>query len=908
MLQPRRPRRHACLVVCCFTLHFLIPNSFGVRVVAAAPFQQAISTAQTPEEKLAVALIEARTDIERQALLDAQTQISKVDLRRAINKLGDRERFAGNYARAFEIFSIMQDAAARLGDETGIAVALSNKGAVHLSQGDYVQADDTLNKSLAIDERLDNKKERALTLNRIAIMYRQQGDYNAALRLYQKALTIEEELRNDVGIARLLTNISLVFSSQGDYELGLQYAERSLKMREMTTDKGNIAISLNNVGQAYQGLGDYAQALAYYERSNKLATEAGIKEGMAITLTNIGLIYELQGKLPAALETYRKALTLAEAIGDKQYISNTLNQTARVLNSQNQHADALAHAERAGTIARQINLMEAIAEARNIAGQAHAALNNSVQARRAFDESISAIEILRSNVGGGEQNQQRYFEGKISPYYRVINLLIKQNKSSEAFAYAERAKARVLLDVLQNGRAGINRTLTTTEREREQNLNRRLASLNMQAARERGKSSPDAPALLKIEAEIKEARLDYENFQTTLYLAHPELRAARGETPPINLARAAELLPDAETALLEYVVTRDATHLFVLTRRSDAGSPVELKTYTLPVAAKDLTERANRFRELIAARGAFQTPARELYDTLLRPAEVQLKRKRRLVIVPDAALWNVPFQVLRPTANRFLIEDAAVSYAPSLTALVEMRKSARRKTATLPDATLLAFGNPALSDDTAQTLQVAVRGETSAPLSPLIAAEREVAGLRELYGARASRVYIGRAASEARVKAEAGRFRILQFATHGVLDDASPMYSHLVLSQAKDETSEDGLLEAWEMMNLDLRAGMVVLSACETARGRIGAGEGVIGMTWALFVAGVPTTVVSNWKVSSESTAELMLDFHRNLKKAPVPQSPAEALRQAALKLMKSGGAYRHPFYWAAFAVVGDGD
>jgi CHAT domain-containing protein len=154
------------------------------------------------------------------------------------------------------------------------------------------------------------------------------------------------------------------------------------------------------------------------------------------------------------------------------------------------------------------------------------------------------------------------------------------------------------------------------------------------------------------------------------------------------------------------------------------------------------------------------------------------------------------------------------------------------------------------------------------------------------------------------LKAEAGRYHVLHLATHGILNDAAPMYSYLLLSTTATPGNEDGLLEAWEVMRLDLKARLVVLSACETARGRIGAGEGVIGLSWALFVAGCPTTVVSQWQVESASTTELMLAFHRNLQPARV--SEAEALRQAALQLLRSK-SYRHPFFWAPFVVMGDG-
>jgi len=190
-------------------------------------------------------------------------------------------------------------------------------------------------------------------------------------------------------------------------------------------------------------------------------------------------------------------------------------------------------------------------------------------------------------------------------------------------------------------------------------------------------------------------------------------------------------------------------------------------------------------------------------------------------------------------------------------------------------------------------------------LDPLPEAEAEVKGLGRLYGAAHSKIYLGAEAREDRAKNEAGEFRVIHFATHGVLNDAAPMYSHLVLAQG--DRNEDGLLEAWELTQMDLRADLVVLSACETARGRFGAGEGVIGLSWAMFVAGAPATVVSQWKVESASTRELMLGFHQRLMaSSKAKMTKAEALRQAALKLMKNPGA-SHPFYWAGFVLVGDG-
>jgi CHAT domain-containing protein len=300
----------------------------------------------------------------------------------------------------------------------------------------------------------------------------------------------------------------------------------------------------------------------------------------------------------------------------------------------------------------------------------------------------------------------------------------------------------------------------------------------------------------------------------------------------------------------------------------------------------------------------FRAAATELYSLLLKPAQAQLSGKDNLIIVPEMELWNLPFQALVSGSGRYVIQDYALSYSPSLTVLREMAK-ARKKEKPFA-ATLLAFGNPTLRKDAVDKLQSSYRDER---LSPLPEAEQEVKELAQLYGPKRSQILIGAEAREDRMKADAGKFRILHLATHGILDDASPMYSYVVMAQPDRNSSEDGLLEAREIMNLDLNADLVVLSACETARGRIGAGEGVIGLTWAVFVAGCPTTVVSQWSVESASTTELMKAFHSNLNThLQRSSSPAtsRALQSAALSLLQNN-KYNHPFYWAGFVVVGDG-
>jgi CHAT domain-containing protein len=329
-----------------------------------------------------------------------------------------------------------------------------------------------------------------------------------------------------------------------------------------------------------------------------------------------------------------------------------------------------------------------------------------------------------------------------------------------------------------------------------------------------------------------------------------------------------------------------------------------LQVYKIAIKQKELAKLCQEFRQRLADRRiSYQDVATQLYDLLLKPVRAQLTGKSNLVIIPDGVLWELPFQALQPARNHFLIEDFAISYAPSLTVLQKMMKT-RQTRSTTASTTLLAVGNPIVAVETSTRVKSVMMDEQ---LLPLPEAERQVKLLGQLYTASRSKVYVGQEASEARVKAEAGGSRILHLATHGILNDASPMYSQIVLAHTVGDTNEDGLLEAWEIMNLELKADLVVLSACETARGKLGAGEGMIGLSWALFVAGSPATVVSQWKVESASTTELMVAFHRNLKGQNRGQrlTKAEAMRRAALRLLKLK-EYRHPFYWAAFVIVGD--
>lgn len=910
------------------------------------------------EEDLASSLMSAKTEQDRLALLETEPELQTVDLLRALRTQVESLLRQRELTKALAGLDLIQSLATKIGDEAIFAFAINTRGIIHYSraeypqalemfqqhlslkvvandkamtartlanigtikrfQSDYVGALDSLHRSLALAEEVGDKRILNGVLNTTGVVYREQGNYAQALAFLERSLALSEELKDTATATLTLNNIGTIHGSQGNHRQATEYFQRTLKLGQAAGDKAMIANALNNIGISHYSQREYALALDYYRQSLALREELKDNRTAALTLNNIGIIHREQGDYTKALEFYRRSLELREKLDDQLGMTAVLNHIGIMHLLQGDPSQALQISTRVIEIANRLLNPEMLWRGYELAGRAHVALKQFDEAEKAFTKSIDTIEKIRHQVGGGELARQRFFEDKLQPYLEMIELSWNRNRPAEVLTYAELAKARTLLDVLRNGRVHITKAMTPEEQEMERSSNAQLSVLNTQISEESQRLKPNRDRLAELEPRREKARLAHEALLAGLYVKHPELKVHRGETTPITLAEAAEILPRNTTALLEFVVAEEKSYLILLTRDSKT-TPVQINLYPLNVTAKQLSEDVGEFRRMLAERDlTYQTKARQLYDLLLKPAEDRLKGKKTLCVVPDKALWELPFQALQPRTGVHLLEDYALFYAPSLSVL---RESMKKRVAATPNrtagmvagsrpsaTTFFALANPQLLGGKPQ--KVSVPGATRERLDPLPEAENEVKTVSRLYGTANSLIFIGADARESRVKEVAPKYKVLHFATHGLLDGQNPMYSHLTLSQGAGESNEDGLLEAREIINMDLNAELAVLSACQMARGWVGAGEGVIGMSWAFFVAGVPTIVASQWKVDSVSTTNLMIDFHRRLtarrSDTRPRQNKAESLRQASLGLLRSE-RYRHPFYWAGFVMVGDG-
>jgi CHAT domain-containing protein len=504
--------------------------------------------------------------------------------------------------------------------------------------------------------------------------------------------------------------------------------------------------------------------------------------------------------------------------------------------------------EEALRIARSLANSSRIYRALVSLGSAETAGGAAAAARGHFDEAAGIADTIRAQSPGEASDLGRAY-ANLNPLYRAsVRNLLDLKLPDEAFRRAEEAKARVLMNLLVRGGVDERASMTSAEVAEQTVLRKRLGTAN--------------------------ALVEYRQFRRTLYENHPELALRSADFEAANLSELVALLPDSKTALLDYFFVSGGVALFVIRENSATDRTPRIATHLIPDPQHTLEAEARRYREMLASRDAgYKSVARRLYNRLIAPAAADLAGTTGWIVSPDGALWDVPFEALVDSEGRHVIETRTVTLAPSLTAALTIHQ--RSHPASADSVALLALGNP---------LPAAV---------PLPDAAREAAEIGAGFPRGSAVILTGRSATAKAFADRAGSAGIVHLAAHASLNDIDPLSSSVRLG-----TEE---ISALDLMSFHLRADLVVLSACETARGGTGGGEGAMGMGWALAAAGASSSVLSLWKIDSAASREFMTAFYRNL----ASKGKAGALRQAGLEMLRAP-AYRHPFYWAAFTLQGD--
>jgi CHAT domain-containing protein len=522
-----------------------------------------------------------------------------------------------------------------------------------------------------------------------------------------------------------------------------------------------------------------------------------------------------------------------------------------------------------------------------------------VEAAEELIAALDALEAQQARLGGGGEARGQ-FRGRHIAYYRdAIDLLLELDRLPEAVGVLERSRAQGLLAMLAE-----RDMVFTADLPEELAREQRIVRADYQRLLDRlgALAGGDAEATRRVLEEMDAVRLRQDRIRSRIRATAPRL--AELHYPENLTLEAAQAMLEPGTVMVYWSLGQARGAVVVMTREA-----VEARHISAALEETDQRVRAVRRRlALPTTPDAYALPAaRALTNALLAPVGHLVEDAERLVLVPDGALWLLPFAALpMPGGEHLVAESTPVSLVASATILKQLRRDLWQT----DGQRLEAFGDPVYPKDASQGFTRGLQ------LTPLPATRSEVTGLGHLYRDSA-RLHLGLEATEEAVLALGPRSTVVHIAAHGIVDERFPLESAVALSIPGQATEgrEDGLLRAWEVFeHLRIDADLVTLSACETALGREVGGEGIVGLTRAFQYAGARTVLASLWSVADESTAELMKRFYTHLK-AGMTKDVALQKAQAAFITgpieIKTGREiesrdFSHPFYWAAFQLIGD--
>ncbi len=777
-------------------------------------------------------------------------------IRDALWLAGMARSASGELPRAVEL----QEEALRLaeaeGDESAIAGICGNLGVTHRLLGDLDRSLALLERSLVLARRRGDERLVAVRLQNIASVHDDRGDYAKALGSAYEALDAATRAEDRATIARVLGNLGVTHAHVGDSARAIECYQRSLDLAKEGRDMATWANALGNLAIEHRKSGRLDEALRLHEEALELKARVGNNISIAATRHSIGVLHLSLGSLDRAQSVFEEARDEARARGDRAGEARALVNLALVHRSRRELERARPLLAEALALAEEADAEDLAVRAGMLLAKTLAQLGRSEEALAASRDAVAGLPRLLRGLPDQQGAEARDEWAEV--FETGISLAFGRMDPRELFFFLESGRALGLLESLGR-RDALARAKLPGGLLREE----ALAQAALGAARSRYRDALAAGDRAAIGA--TRAELDAAKGRVETAISRIELHAGSHVLYPqaSSLEEVQRALGPGD-ALVLYSQVGDLAIALVVTA-TDARIRGLLSWADIEDAAAGTDAAAIAFltERLVALLG-------------LAPDV------RRVLVAPHGALAYVPFARLLPGRD--------VLFVPSGTAYLALARGAPR------GRSVLALGDPAGAGTAAATGLTAFRAGTALPLLPARRAEAEAVGDIVLLGAEAS---------EARLRAalrRESRWRAVHLACHGLLDREKPMFSSLALAPGD---GEDGFLTAQEVFLSSIPADLVVLSACDTAKGRLHRAEGVVGFVRAFMVAGAPRVLVSLWVVDDEATRELMEKFYELWKPGEI--ATATALRRAQ-EHVASQERWKDPKYWAAWQLWGLGD
>lgn len=850
-------------------------ESLGQYSRAVEAYRTALSVARDlgkPSESLAIQLALASAYYQEQdypnavgraetALRDAEELQLPYEAVDALGQLARAHIGLGDTDKALHFGLRQLEMSRELGDLAQQGLALEAIGIAYLTLGNYLDALGASHAMLAIARELPDSEMEGRALRNLGQVYLSLGEYDEAARRFEQQLTAAREAKDWKQVFDAWLNLGDLQIQQSDFEKAVDYYQRSLRIAQRLKDNKRTIRAELRLGNAHHYLEQDTTSLDYARQGLEHARASGLRWEQWKALQLMGRAY-VQMDDARAIDRLQDLVALSSELNVRtEHLA--LNELAGAYLMLGNGEQAVATLRRSQRSAREAGDAESEATALEMMGSAFVSLGDLAAAEAALRDSLKIAESIRAGLGSHDLFKVSIFERRADAYDQLQSVLIARNQPEQALEVAERGRARAFAELL-NQRLDFDPPAQIPYPNVEQI--RMLARNRNSTLVEYSVIEEDASLLawvIQPGGQITMRRIDFGSllpeYQDSLEKLVSEGRQRLG-------VRGIETFAAEKLAGLPETSARRA-------------GPVRNES---PKSDPDPGSNDDR-------------PLRRLHRLLIEPISDLLSddSSDEIVFMPQGALFLVPFPALQGRDGKYLVEKHAILMAPSIQVLEltgrrnrELRTTERWETQGQTAARQdLVVGNPSMPR---------LPG-WSQPLPPLPAAELEAKEIAQLLGVEA---VTGAGATKTEVVSRMSGARYVHLATHGILDDKRGFASAIALAPS---AADNGLLSADEIADLQLQAELVVLSACNTGRGRI-TGDGVIGLSRSFISAGAPSVLVSLWSVPDTPTALLMTEFYKNLGKQ---HGKAQALRLAMLTTMRE---YPEPLNWAAFTLIGESD
>ena len=832
-------------------------------------------------------------------------------------RMNNLEKSKSYHDRAIAIAESLQD----LGR---ISFARANLGALFSEQLKFQESFEQHRQAFDIAIRIFNFWYAAAQARDMATASQQRGDFDSALASILKAEKY----------AGLAGNVLVLFSShlfKGDLynrmnleRLARFEYDKASQLAEATPFEQITQEAHSRLANIWMEQSEFVRLRKYFRRLMKDNASDNYKLYWQF---KIGESYFKEGAYDSARQEFLKTYESAGQIDSPYAESIAANSRKRMADVEFElgHTESARETYQEEVIARVARRNDDLRFDQAYAlGKVFDALGDRQQAVSYYQDAARLAEAQRENLEV-EDFRIGYFSERSKVYHALARCYLEEYESTQdpatltrLFRYLELSRARATKDAL------LQQPVTATDGPDYAEYQKTCVNLNkiqgtLREIQERLDSLVEIPDSHEDSLRDLQDSLNVQCAIARVNLIAKRLRIQKqpkARSSTVALSEVLATLKHQHMSLLLYHVSDEASFALAANTNRIEVVRLDIKPDSLRAAVDDLLRPFHAVSAATAPMTPFSAAlAHRLYRSLVAPVEQRIELEKRLLIVPDLALMGLPFELLliaAPALEKYTPQDApeyagffllhryAISYSPSTWLLTEPISESQ------DEPRLLVFANPFRLDARTAQQSTLLTSRQGWRFNFLLFAEVEAEDIKREYAN--TQVYRQDDATETRLRREAVDYDILHFATHAFADTVFDAFSGLVLA-ADQDTVDDGLLMGYEIADRQFNCDLVSLSACETGRGQIVAGEGVLGLPRLFLGAGAQSVLMTLWQVDDKFASELMPKFYdcflnkHMSKTGALAEAKRELLRQS---YANEGVHYQHPFYWAAFTLYGD--